>query len=319
MARQLRLDFAGAVHHVTARGNERRPIFRSNRDRLLFLQLLGEAVERFGWSVTAWILMTNHFHLVVETPEPNLSRGMQWLMGAYAMAFNRRHGRSGHLFQGRFHSFLIGSEAYLAEVLRYVVLNPVRARMVDDPAKYRWSSYRATAGLTDAAQWLDVEKAHALFGHDEATAARAYAEFVGAAIGSRERLWDKAVHGIFLGTREWAKKMRKRVESRIRSTDHPKKQRAVGRPAMHETIDAVARAAGVAPNRIRTARGGALRRLVAWLGWHEGLVTLRTIAAALRLRSEGHVSNLVRWCERDFGSDALLLRQYDIAVAALRR
>jgi putative transposase len=147
------------------------------------------------------------------------------------------------LFQGCFHSFLIDSEAYLAEVLRHVVLNPVRAGVVDDPARYRWSSYRTTAGLTDAAQWFDREKALELFGHDVATAARGYAEFVGAAIGSRERLWDKAVHGIFLGTREWARRMRKRVESRIRSTDHPKTQRAVGRPAMHETIDAVARAA----------------------------------------------------------------------------
>jgi REP element-mobilizing transposase RayT len=319
MARQLRLDYPGAVHHITARGNERRPIFRCDRDRLLFLQLLGETVRRFGWSVTAWVLMTNHFHLVVETPDANLSRGMQWLMGAYAMAFNRRHRRSGHLFQGRFHSFLIDSDAYLAEVLRYVVLNPVRAGIVDDPAKYRWSSYRATAGLNDAPEWLDRQKALQFFGDDKATAASLYAEFVHAAIGSHERVWDKAVHGIFLGTREWAKKMRKRVESHIRSTDHPKAHRAVGQPRMHETIDAVARAAGVAPSAIRSTRGGALRRLVAWLGWHEGLLTLRTIAAALRLRSEGHVSNLIRWCEREFASDALLLRQHDVALAALRR
>lgn len=319
MARQLRLDFADATHHVTARGNERQPIFRSDRDRLLFLRLLGETVKRFGWSVTAWVLMTNHFHLVVETPEPNLSRGMQWLMGAYAMAFNRRHRRCGHLFQGRFHSFLIDSDAYLTEVLRYVVLNPVRAGMVDGPAKYRWSSYRATAGLTAAPAWLDRAAALEGFGDDETTAVRCYEEFVHAAIGSRERLWDKAVHGIFLGTREWAKQLRKRVESRIRSTDHPKKQRAVGRPRMHIVIDAVARAAGVLPTAIRGARGGPLRRLVAWIGWHEGLVTLRTIAAALRLRSEGHISNLIRWCEREFSSDELLLRHYDAAIAALRR
>jgi putative transposase len=318
MARQLRLDYPGAVHHITARGNERRPIFRCNRDRLLFLQLLAETVRRFGWSVTAWVLMTNHFHLVVETPEANLSRGMHWLMGAYAMAFNRRHSRSGHLFQGRFHSFLIDSDAYLAEVLRYVVLNPVRAGMVDDPAKYRWSSYRTTAGLDEAPAWLDRDKALQFFGDDEVTAVRGYADFVRAAIDSRERLWDKAVHGIFLGSCEWAKKMRNAVESRIRSTDHPKTQRAVGRPQMHETIDAVARAAGVAPESIRRPRGGPLRRLVAWIGWHEGLVTLRTIAAALRLRSEGHVSNLIRWCENEFRSDALLLRWHDVAVAALR-
>jgi putative transposase len=150
MARQLRLDFAGAVHHVTTRGNERRSIFHSNEDRRMFLQLLGVAAKRFQWIVAAYVLMTNHFHLLIETPEPNLSRGMQWLAGAYAMWFNRRHGRSGHLFQGRFHSFLVDRDEYFAEVLRYVVLNPVRAKLVAHPADYRWSSYRATAGLERA-------------------------------------------------------------------------------------------------------------------------------------------------------------------------
>src|SRR5215213_10285052 len=142
MARPLRIDVPGALHHVTSRGNERRPIFRSNRDREAFLQLLAEAVKRFGWSVTAWVLMTNHFHLVIQTPEANLSRGMQWLNGSYADWFNRRHERSGHLFQGRFKSFLIDQETYFDEVLRYVVLNPVRANMVGGPEEYRWSSYR---------------------------------------------------------------------------------------------------------------------------------------------------------------------------------
>jgi putative transposase len=123
MARPLRIEFAGAVYHVTSRGNERRPIFRTNHDRLTFLRFLGETVERFGWSITAWVLMANHYHLVIRTPEPNLSRGMHWLNGRYAGWFNRTHQRSGHLFQGRFHAFLIDEEAYLAEVIRYVVLS----------------------------------------------------------------------------------------------------------------------------------------------------------------------------------------------------
>jgi REP element-mobilizing transposase RayT len=163
MARQLRLDFAGGVHHVTTRGNERRPIFRSDADRRMFLQLLGVATKRFHWIVAAYVLMTNHFHLLIETPEANLSRGMQWLAGAYAMWFNRRHGRSRHLFQGRFHSFLIDRDEYFAEVLRYVVLNPVRAKMVAHPGEYRWSSYRATAGSEAAPEWLDTSAALAPF------------------------------------------------------------------------------------------------------------------------------------------------------------
>jgi REP element-mobilizing transposase RayT len=123
MARPLRIEYPGAVYHVTSRGNERKAIFRSNADREAFLAFLGQTVKRFGWSVTAWVLMTNHFHLVIQTPEPNLSRGMHWLNGSYAGRFNRGHKRWGHLFGRRFKAFIIEKDAYFAEVLRYVVLN----------------------------------------------------------------------------------------------------------------------------------------------------------------------------------------------------
>src|SRR3954467_9159239 len=119
MARPLRIEFADALYHITSRGNEQRSIFRSNSDRQRFLFFLGKAARRFRWSVTAWVLMTNHFHLVIQTFEPNLSRGMQWLNGAYANWFNRARHRCGHLFQGRFKALLIDKEAYFAEVLRY--------------------------------------------------------------------------------------------------------------------------------------------------------------------------------------------------------
>ena len=114
MARPLRIEFAGATYHVTSRGNERRSIFRSDRDRKMFLEFLAAATRRFGWSVSAFVLMTNHFHLVIGTPEPNLSRGMQWLNGKYAGWFNARHDRCGHLFQGRFKAVLVEKEAYFA-------------------------------------------------------------------------------------------------------------------------------------------------------------------------------------------------------------
>jgi putative transposase len=284
----------------------------------MFLQLLGMAAKRFHWSVAAYVLMTNHFHLLIETPEANLSRGMQWLAGAYAMWFNRRHGRSGHLFQGRFHSFLIDRDEYFAEVLRYVVLNPVRAKLVAHPADYRWSSYRATAGLTATPEWLDTSAALAAFATARGSAEIEYAAFVCAAIESEERLWDRAVHGIYLGAPEWIQRMKKQVESRIRSTDHPKAHRAVGRPRMPAVIDAVARAAGTTVQAIRSTRGSALRQLTAWIGWNEGLQTLAAIAASLRLRSAGHVSNLIRRCEAAFSSDAALLQYRDVAMAHLR-
>ena len=318
MARPLRIEFAGALYHVTARGNERRPIFRSDHDRLTFLTLLGQTVKRFRWSVTAYVLMTNHFHLVIQTPDPNLSRGIQWLNGTYAAWFNRRHQRAGHLFQGRFHAFLVEKEAYFAELLRYVVLNPVRAKMVERPEDYRWSSYRATAGLDVAPAWLDVASALAWLTVEPATAKTAYRQFVLEKTGCEDRLWDKVTNAIYLGGEEWTKRMRTLVESRPRSTDHPKPQRAVGRPDLRAIVRTVALIGSTSREVVRSATGGPLRRLIAWIGWHEGLVTLRTIAAALRLRSEGYVSNLIRRCDREFASDRQLVAALDATLAILR-
>ena len=318
MARALRTDFPGAVHHVTSRGNERRPIFFDDQDRKAFLEFLGQAVKRFGWSLTAYVLMTNHFHLVIQTPEPNLSRGMQWFNTAYAIWFNRRHKRWGHLYGGRFKAFVIEKETYLLEVLRYVVLNPVRAQLVERPEDYRWSSFRATAGLETAPEWLDVKAALAPFAPERELAQTYYRDFVAQKAGSDERLWDKVIHGIYLGSAGWARAMRKKVESKPRSTDHPKTQRAIGRPRMQEVIAAVGKAAGESAAAIRAMRGGSLRCLAAWIGWHEGWLTLRSIAASLRLRSEGHVSNLIRRCELEFSSSKALLGMLDEALATIR-
>ncbi len=318
MGRPLRLEFEGALYHLTSRGNEQRPIFRCDRDRKAFLTFLGRAAKRFGWSVTAWVLMTNHFHLVIQTREPNLSRGMHWVNGTYAGWFNRVHKRSGHLFQGRFKAFLIERESYFAEVLRYTVLNPVRAKMVERPEDYKWSSYRATAGLEPAPEWFDLPGALALFHPDRRTAHVNYREFVLAAIGAEDCLWDRLTSAIFLGTEGWLRAMRKIVEVKPRSTDHPKTQRAVGRPKMHRIVEAVGKAAGATRSWIRQARGNALRRLAAWIGWHEGLITLRSIAAGLLLRSDGHVSDLIRRCDEELGTNPTLLGYLDTALATLR-
>lgn len=318
MARPLRIEFVDALYHITSRGNEQRSVFRSNRDRQTFLLFLGKAASRFRWSVTAWVLMTNHFHLVIQTMEPNLSRGMQWLNSRYANWFNRVHNRCGHLFQGRFKALLIDKEAYFAEVLRYVVLNPVRANICERPEQYRWSSYRATAGLEIAPDWLDVDAVHNLFDLDHEPAQVAYHQFVLAKIGCEDRLWEKLTNQLYLGTDAWVKTMREKVEAKPRSTDHPRTQRAVGRPQMHSIVEVVAKVAGETAESIRGARGSMLRALIAWIGWHEGLVTLRSIAASLRLRSEGHISNLIKRCDLSFAGDPLILARYDLAIAALR-
>ncbi len=318
MARALRTDFDGALHHVTCRGNEKRAIFYDDHDRITFLSFLGEAVKRFGWSVTAYVLMTNHFHLVVQTPNAGLSRGMHWLNTKYVCWFNRRHRRSGHLYQGRFKAFLVERESYLLEVLRYVVLNPVRAGMAKHPADYRWSSYRATAGLETPFDWLDLDSALGSFAPVQEIARSYYIEFIEQRLGSTENLWDHLKHGMFLGGEQWIREMRKIVEAKPRSTDHPKLQRSVGRPQMPAIVAAVAKTAGLTAADIRESRGGILRKIAAWIGWYEGWLTLRTIAAGLRLRSESHVSALIRGADRELGSNSLALSTLDRTIAIIR-
>ena len=317
MARPLRIEFPDALYHVTSRGNERRPIFRSDRDRKAFLEFLGEAARRFGWSITAWVLMTNHFHLVIQTPEPNLSRGMHWLNSVYAGWFNSVHRRAGHLFQGRFKSVLVDGETYFRRLLRYVVLNPVRAGIVQHPDDYRWSSYHITAG-GGAPEWFDGRTALAVFDDDPVVAEASYRAFVDEGLVTGDHLWEQLVAGMYLGGDAWLKRMRNMIENRPRSTDHPRAQRAVAHPRMQQILTVVAQKASVTATDIRDTRGHPLRSLAAWLGWNEGLLTLRAIAAALRLRSEGHISNLIRRSERAFSTDGSLLALMDLSLATLR-
>jgi REP element-mobilizing transposase RayT len=146
MARPLRLEFPGAVYHLTSRGNARQKIFFTDADRELFLSTLSGVVRRYHWICHAYCLMANHYHLLIETPKANLSIGMRQLNGIYTQSFNRRHHRVGHLFQGRFKAIVVEKEAHLLELCRYVVLNPVRVKGGASARSWKWSSYRATAG-----------------------------------------------------------------------------------------------------------------------------------------------------------------------------
>src|SRR3989338_752543 len=146
MARPLRIEFPGAFYHVTSRGDRQEAIYEDNEDRRSYLGILGDVVERFNWLCYTYCLMENHYHLVIETLEGNLSKGMRHLNGVYTQVSNRRHNRVGHLFQGRYKAILIDKDSYWLEVSRYVVLNPVRAGMVKEPGGWPWSSYNATVG-----------------------------------------------------------------------------------------------------------------------------------------------------------------------------
>ena len=184
MARPLRLEFPGALYHVTCRGNRRESIFRDRADRLAWLVEAERMCQRFHFVVHAFCLMTNHFHLLIETPEGNLGQGMRLLNSAYSQHFNRRHDLVGHVMQGRYHAILVQKESYLHELARYIVLNPVRAGVVDAPENWEWSSYRFMLGEKSPPSWLTIDWLLAGFGPDYATAKNAYRSFVMAGIGA---------------------------------------------------------------------------------------------------------------------------------------
>jgi REP element-mobilizing transposase RayT len=154
MPRRLRPQIAGAFYHITMRGNARQLIYLLDEDCQMFLDLLAEVAERYGWHVHAYCLMDNHYHLVVQTPEANIGDGMRYLNSMYARKFNKRHGLSGHLFERRYHCEVIKSDEQLLNTMRYVALNPVRVPLVRRPELWKWSSYAAAVGLVPAPRFL---------------------------------------------------------------------------------------------------------------------------------------------------------------------
>jgi putative transposase len=231
MARPLRIEFDGALYHVTSRGNDRKAIFKDGSDRELFLNTLAQVAERFHWICHAYCLMNNHYHLVIETPDGNLSKGMRQLNGVYTQAFNKRHRRVGHVFQGRFKGILVQKDSHFLEVCRYVVLNPVGAKMVGHPRQWRWSSYRATAGSTQPHACLTVDDILSHFGQRKAAAQKKYAEFVQAGIGNPS-IWDGLEAQSLLGVEGFAEGLRHHVTGKRMIREIPKGQRYAGRPAL---------------------------------------------------------------------------------------
>ncbi len=212
MARPLRLEFAHALYHVTSRGDRREDIYQDDADRQAWLVVLGQVCKRFNWTVHAYCLMSNHYHLLVETPDANLSAGMRQLNGVYTQHVNRRHDRVGHVYQGRFKAIVVEKDAYLLELARYIVLNPVRAGMVADAADWPWSSYSAMATLgLPRVDWLATDKILAYFSLqsesiDRARAQQQYEDHVRAGVGLPS-VWDDLKGQIYLGSDAFVDKL----------------------------------------------------------------------------------------------------------------
>jgi putative transposase len=228
MVRPLRIEFPGAVYHITARGNARAKIFKDDADRDTFLSVLEQVLTRFDWLLHAYCLMDNHYHLMIDTSEANLSAGMRQLNGVYTQRFNRRHRRVGHVFQGRFKAIVVDRDSYLLELCRYVVLNPVRARMVREAKDYPWSSYRATAGLSLVPRYLTCDWILSQFGKSRVATQKRYRAFVAEGMKAPSP-WEKLEAQMILGNEAFIATLR-RPGSDVREVR--REQRFLGRPKL---------------------------------------------------------------------------------------
>ena len=344
MARPIRVERPGAWYHVTARGNKRRSIYREARDRRHFCQLLGEAVEVFRWRLHAYVLMDNHFHLLVETPEPNLGRGMQWLNVSYSVWFNRRHGRSGHLFQGRYKAIIVEALGWGMELSRYIHLNPVRvaprglgkkARQRDrvgagekpDPTlvrgriaalrRYTWSSYRAYVGLAKAPSWLRRERILELGGGraKAQSAGEAYREHVESAIrqGLAPSPWEKLRAQTVLGGVDFARRIGQALRGDGRERSGWRALR--GRPTISQIIAVVEKAKAESWKRFRDRYGDWGRDMALYLGKKDFGIKLRELGEAAGGMGYMSVSAAVKRLGRRVEKDSALAT----ALARCRR
>jgi REP element-mobilizing transposase RayT len=224
MARPLRIEFPGALYHVTSRGNGRADISLDDGDRQVFLDVLEAVCQRMNWLCYAYCLMTNHYHLVIETPEGNLAKGMRQLNGVYTQLFNRRHDHVGHVFQGRYKAILVDRDDYLLELIRYVVLNPVRAGMVEVPDQWPWSSYCATMGQEPVPPWLAQDWLLRQFARTREEARARHAQFVHD--GQRHpSIWNSLRNQIYLGSEDFVAHMQARLRDTETLDEIPKVQR----------------------------------------------------------------------------------------------
>ncbi|MBM4056100.1 MAG: transposase [Planctomycetes bacterium] len=233
MSRQWRIEFEGAYYHILSRGNERRDIFADDGDRILFLDILGQMSERFEIEVYAYVLMNNHYHLLLKTNKPNISQGMQWFGTTYTRRYNLKHKRNGHLFQGRFKNFLVQNDKYLILLSCYIHRNPLRAGIIGRLVDYPWSSYPVYAYGKKSPEWLRTTPILSHF--DSKDKNKAYREMTQRYSREEKRIWEDFRHGLFLGTQKFVDDIRSKYLSEKPDVEIPRK-RHVLRDTNPETI-----------------------------------------------------------------------------------
>ncbi len=230
MSRPLRLEFSDALYHITSRGDRREDIYEDDADRELFLEVLSSVITQSNWVCYAYCLMSNHYHLLIQTPDSNLSKGMRQLNGIYTQAYNRQHGKTGHLFQGRYKAILVDEDSYLLELSRYIVLNPVKAGMVKQAGDWRWSSYQPMIGQSPSPDWLSSDILLSQFSAQRKTAVNKYLAFVEAGLKNGS-IWSQVKNQIYLGDSGFVDKMQQHLVNQKEDIHIPKVQRrAVAKP-----------------------------------------------------------------------------------------
>ena len=337
MARPLRIERVGGWYHVTSRGNERQRIYRDDRDREHFLELLAEMVSRFRVRLHGYVLMDNHYHLLLELTEANLSRAVQWLNVSYSVWYNRRHGRSGHLLQGRFKSVAVDRDQWALELSRYLHLNPVRIQALGlsktqrqaqrvglSPApsaeevrrrmeilrQYRWSSYRAYVGLAGAPGWLECETVLGLGGGSKVEQRRQYGEYVKKAVreGLAESPWESVREQVVLGGSEFLKELKKHLVGDEQEQRGARRLMAE-RPTLKEVVAAVEEVKGRRWAEFRDEYGDSGRDLVLYLGRRLCGLKLAELAREAELRNYGVVATNSRRYEERLERDRAEKRQ----------
>jgi putative transposase len=301
MPRKLRLEYEGAIYHVMNRGDRREPIFKDDRDRELFLETLGQACLKTDWRVHAWCLMSNHFHLVVETPKANLVAGMKWFLGTYTGRFNRRHKLYGHLFSGRYKALIVDGSGtgYLRTVCDYVHLNPARARLLSDEQKltaYRWSSYGEYLKRSGRrVNWLRVDRLLGEMGipRDSAAGRREFGRWMELRRweGKPEE-WKRVRRGWCLGGQKFRKELLAEMAERVGESHYGEERQESGEAKAERIVEEELRRRGWTKRSLGERRKGDPEKVKMALRLRrESIMTLKWIARRLAMGSWTNVSN----------------------------
>lgn len=234
MARQIRVEYPGAVYHITSRGNARKKIFNSNKDCLLFLNILKDTIDRYNWVCYSYCLMPNHYHLFIKTIDPNLSLGMRQLNGVFTQKYNYFNKKTGHLFQGRYKAALVETESYFGRVMRYIAMNPVKAKLVSGPEQWRWSAHNEIIGRKNVFGVIDHKETLKLFDNNRKKAISAYRSFLKKDTINEFNIKDELKGRFILGSEEFIEKIKKHFYSKEMVGEIPKQERYIGRPALSE-------------------------------------------------------------------------------------